>query len=91
MGYAVSTSPLAGFRKTEDSPILYRTNDVRGTGHCSIVETPTGEMYMVYHVHNSTSAVSPRHIAIDPVRFVKSGDRYRIEVSGPTTSVRPIK
>ncbi len=91
VGYAVSNDPLQGFVKTDDSPILFRTNDVRGPGHCSIVETPTGEMYMVYHVHNSADSVAPRHIAMDRVRFVKTENGERLEVWGPTTSKQIIR
>ena len=86
VGYATSTSPLEGFVKSANNPILRGTADTRGTGHCSIVETPSGGMVMAYHVHNTTTAVQPRHVAIDPVRFVKTADGYRLEVCGPTTS-----
>ena len=86
VGYATSTSPLEGFVKSEHNPILRGTADTRGTGHCSIIETHTGGMVMVYHVHNTPTAVQPRHVAIDPVRFVKTADGYRLEVCGPTTS-----
>jgi GH43 family beta-xylosidase len=91
VGYATSDSPLGKFQKSENSPILYRTNDVRGPGHCSIVETPDGRLFMVYHVHSSETSVHPRNVAIDPVRFVKLEDgSYRIEAYGPTTSKIPL-
>ncbi len=91
VGYATSTNPLEGFKKSEYNPILRGTADTRGTGHCSIIETPTGGMVMVYHVHNTPFAVQPRHVAIDPVRFVKTDDGYRLEVCGPTTSKVPLE
>ena len=90
VGYATSSSPLEGFVKSENNPILRGTADTRCTGHCSIITTPAGKMVMVYHVHNSPSGVQPRHVAIDPVRFVKTADGYRLEVCGPTTSKRPL-
>ena len=90
VGYATSTKPLEGFVKSANNPILRGTADTRGTGHCSIIETPAGGMVMVYHVHNTPTAVQPRHVAIDPVRFVKTADGYRLEVCGPTTSKVPI-
>ncbi len=90
VGYATSTSPLEGFVKSEHNPILRGTADTRGTGHCSIIETHTGGMVMVYHVHNTPLSVQPRHVAIDPVRFVKTDDGYRLEVCGPTTSKVPL-
>ena len=91
VGYATSDSPLGTFKKSENSPILYRTNDVRGPGHCSVVETPDGRMFMVYHVHASETSVHPRHVAIDPVRFVRLPDgTHRIEAYGPTTSRIPL-
>lgn len=91
VGYATSQSPLEGFVKSANNPILRGTADTRGTGHCSIVETPTGGMVMVYHVHNTTTTIHPRHVAIDPVRFVKTADGYRLEVCGPTTSKVALK
>ena len=90
VGYATSTNPLEGFKKSEHNPILRGTADTRGTGHCSIIETHTGGMVMVYHTHNTPTAVQPRHVAIDPVRFVKTADGYRLEVCGPTTSKVPL-
>jgi hypothetical protein len=47
-------------------------------------------MVMVYHTHNTPATVQPRHVAIDPVRFVKTADGYRLEVCGPTTSKIPL-
>lgn len=90
VGYATSTSPLEGFVKSANNPILRGTADTRGTGHCSIIETHTGGMVMVYHTHNTPTTVQPRHVAIDPVRFVKTADGYRLEVCGPTTSKIPL-
>ena len=89
VGYATSKSPLEGFEKSKNNPILIGTADARGTGHCSIVTSPSGKMAMVYHVHHSQSSVHPRHIAIDAVRFVTSDNGYLLEVCGPTTSKRP--
>ena len=90
VGYATSTNPLEGFVKSANNPILRGTADTRGTGHCSIIETHTGGMVMVYHTHNTPATVQPRHVAIDPVRFVKTADGYRLEVCGPTTSKIPL-
>jgi len=90
VGYATSDKPLEGFVKSANNPILRGTADTRGTGHCSIIETAEGGMVMVYHVHNTPTQVQPRHVAIDPVRFVKTEDGYRLEVCGPTTSKIPI-
>ena len=91
VGYATSDSPLGKFEKSANSPILYKTDDVRGPGHCSIVETPDGRMFMVYHTHNSAESIHPRNVAIDPVRFVKlDNGGYRIEAYGPTTSKIPL-
>lgn len=89
VGYATSKSPLEGFKKSGNNPILVGTADTRGTGHCSIVTSPSGKMAMVYHVHHSPDSVHPRHVAIDAVRFLPTEDGYRLEVYGPTTSKRP--
>lgn len=86
VGFATSTDPLSGFVKSASNPILRGNGTVMGTGHCSIAVTPSGKMVMAYHVHHSPTAVHPRHVAIDPVRFVKTDDGYILVVDGPTTS-----
>ena len=91
VGYATSKNPLEGFKKSADNPILVGTADTCGTGHCSIVTSPSGKMAMVYHVHNTTDSVHPRYTAIDAVRFVPTENGYRLEVYGPTTSKRPLE
>lgn len=91
VGYATSTDPLNNFKKYSGNPILSGTADAIGTGHCSIITSPSGKMAMVYHVHHSADSVHPRHVAIDPIRFVKTEDGYILQAYGPTTSKRPVE
>ena len=50
------------------------------------VPSPDGsETFIVYHTHNSTTAVMPRQLAIDRARFVPAGGGPDIlVVDGPT-------
>lgn len=91
VGYATSTNPLEGFVKNANSPIMVGNGLVSGTGHCSIVTSPSGKMAMVYHVHHSPEWAFFRHVAIDPIRFVKTDSGYILEAHCPTTSNRPIE
>ena len=48
VGVARSTSPLDGYAKA-GAPILSTDTPWIGPGHCSVVDTPSGETYMVFH------------------------------------------
>ena len=63
-----------------------RTEKLYGPGHHSFTTSPDGsELFIVYHVHNTTSAVHPRKICIDRARFVPTADGGdRLEIFGPT-------
>jgi arabinan endo-1,5-alpha-L-arabinosidase len=48
VGVAKATSPLGPFTKA-GGPIVATAGSWVGPGHCSVVDTPTGDTYMVYH------------------------------------------
>lgn len=91
VGYAVADSPLGTYTKYEHNPILVGNSQIHGVGHHSIVTIPeTGEMWMVYHCHNSLTQVQERKICIDRMRFSPvEGDIDRLEVYGPTVTPQP--
>jgi len=91
VGYAVAESPLGTYEKYAHNPILVGHTQIHGVGHHSIVTIPqTGEMWMVYHCHNSLFAVQERKICIDRMRFsAVEGQPDRLEVYGPTVTPQP--
>lgn len=86
VGYATSDSPLGKYKKYDLNPIMKGNTQIHGTGHHCITTTPDGsEMVIVYHCHNSLTAVQVRKICIDRIRFSPvEGEMDRLEVYGPT-------
>ncbi len=88
VGYATSDSPLGEYTRYNGNPILSRTEKLYGPGHHSFTTSPDGsELFIVYHVHNTTTEVHPRKICIDRARFVPTASGTgadRLEIYGPT-------
>ena len=82
VGYATSSSPFGPWKKYEGNPIIHRSIvKENGSGHGDIFATPEGDLYYVYHVHNSDSVVSPRRTRIVPMLREKGADGiYHISV-----------
>ncbi|MBO5270155.1 MAG: glycoside hydrolase family 43 protein [Clostridia bacterium] len=92
VGYATATSPLGTYEKYALNPIMIGNAYVSGVGHhCVLVLPDRDEMYVVYHCHNSTTAVHGRKVCIDRMRFspVKDGID-RLEIYGPTVVGTPV-
>jgi xylan 1,4-beta-xylosidase len=68
VGYAVADSPYGPWVKQKDSPIIHHSIvGENGSGHGDYFEGLDGQLYYVYHVHNSKTQVSPRRTRIVPV------------------------
>lgn len=91
VGYAVSSSPLDGFIRYENNPILIKNGPIMGTGHNSVTTSKDGkELFIVYHCHNSDNSVSPRLLCIDRISFEKGlTGKMIIKVNGPTFTPQP--
>ena len=89
VGYAVSSDPLTGFERYENNPILSKMPhaDVYGPGHHSFMTSPGGELFMVYHKHNSETVIHSRLICIDRCAFEKQENGPDIlKLYGPTST-----
>ena len=89
VGCATASSPLGSFEKCDYNPILSRNDNIRavGTGHHSFFTAENGELFIVYHRHNSLTEVQTRQTCIDRCGFVTDPDgRERIVVYGPTST-----
>lgn len=91
VGYATSDSPLGTYKKYAYNPIMKGNSQIHGTGHHCITTAPDGsEMIIVYHCHNSLTAVQQRKICVDRIRFSPvEGEMDRLEVYGPTVVKQP--
>lgn len=91
VGYAFSKSPLGPWTKYAGNPILIGNSQIKGVGHHSFINTSDKCQYIVYHSHNSMTAVQPRKLAIDRYEFVASTSTNSpdiLKVYGPTTTVQ---
>jgi beta-xylosidase len=84
VGYAVSESPYGPWEKYQGNPILSKAYvGKNGTGHGDIFENRKGEMFYVFHTHQSITAVGPRRTAMVNIGFLKNDptdiDTLRIE------------
>lgn len=87
VGYATAKSPLGPFTKAANNPVLQKNTpagEVTGTGHNSIITTPNGQMYCVYHGRTKASG-NDRVVFIDKMSIGKDG---KLKVDGPTTTER---
>ncbi|MEL7237653.1 MAG: glycoside hydrolase family 43 protein [Planctomycetota bacterium] len=87
IGYAVADHPQGPWHKPADNPLAATgmAEGVSGPGHCSIVTTPAGERWMVYHAHaDPETPRGPRTVNLDPLR-VEGG---RLVLDGPTRTPR---
>jgi len=81
VGVAVAKSPLGPYVKSEDNPLLRRTEDVHGPGHhCFVASSNPDAMFVFYHRHIAPGS-RKRVLAMDVVDF-KPG-----ETSGPARLV----
>ena len=72
VGYAVSISPYGPWKKYSGNPILTRKNiGKNGTGHGDFIKDDKGNLFYVFHTHNSDTKVAPRTTAIIKAMFSK--------------------
>ncbi len=73
IGYATAKSPLGPFTKYTGNPVMKEGNGVFGPGHCSVIRTPDGKFWIVYHQKKEASRNWDRIICIDPLWFDDDG------------------
>jgi beta-xylosidase len=74
VGYATSSSPFGPWVKTQDSPILTRSNVGRnGTGHGDFFTDNKNQLYYVFHQHKSNTEAEPRVTGLVQCNFVQKG------------------
>ena len=64
VGWAVANKPEGPWTRYENNPVLLRHNGYVGTGHHAFLQTSSGKIYIVYHAHNSQTAIAPRRTLI---------------------------
>ena len=81
VGYAVAASPRGPWKKADNNPIIHRDLiGENGTGHGDFFEGLDGNLYYVFHVHNSNTEIQPRRTRIVSLNFQydRQKEVYRI-------------
>lgn len=73
IGYATSKSPLGPFIKYAGNPVMKEGNGIFGPGHCSVIKTPDGKFWMIYHQKKDGLKNWIRIICIDRIWFDEKG------------------
>ena len=89
VGYATSSSPLGEYKKADNNPILQGDGETTaGTGHCSVVRTPDGELYIAYH--SQTNATTPNGNRMPCIDKLIVGADGKLYVNGPSLAMQPL-
>ncbi|MDA8240552.1 MAG: glycoside hydrolase family 43 protein [Nitrospiraceae bacterium] len=73
IGYATAKGPLGPFTKYPGNPMMKEGCGVYGPGHCSVIETPGGKLWIIYHQKKDGLKDWDRMICIDPLWFDDQG------------------
>ena len=70
VGYATTRSLSNGsWTKYANNPIVYKVEDLVGTGHHTLFYDKDGLLRIVFHAHKSTTEVNPRYMYIGTMEF----------------------
>lgn len=69
VGYATARTLNASWAKFSNNPILRRRDNLVGTGHHSLFTDKEGRQRIVFHAHDSESAIHPRRMYIGNIDF----------------------
>ena len=79
VGWAVADKPEGPWTRNKDNPILLRHAGYAGTGHHAFLKTSSGKVYIVYHAHNSLTAIAPRRTLISECQWDASPGFVTVE------------
>lgn len=75
VGVATATNISGPWTKYEGNPILQKPGSLVGIGHSAMFTDKGGKLRIVFHAHNSISAIHPRNMYISTVNFENKGGR----------------
>ncbi len=70
IGYATADQVTGPWTKYEGNPILQKPGELVGVGHSAMFVDKAGDLRIVFHAHNSQTAIHPRTMHISTVSFV---------------------
>ena len=75
IGVATATNITGPWTKYEGNPIFQKPGNLVGVGHSAMFTDKEGKLRIVFHAHNSTTKIHPRHMYISTVSFGKIAEK----------------
>lgn len=75
VGVATATNITGPWTKYEGNPIFQKPGNLVGVGHSAMFTDKDGKLRIVFHAHNSTTKIHPRHMYISTVSFENKGGK----------------
>jgi beta-xylosidase len=69
IGFATASDPKGPWTKYEQNPIYQNVRELTGIGHSAMFTDKEGNLRIVFHAHNSKTAIHPRIMYISQVGF----------------------
>ena len=73
IGFATAENITGPWIKYEGNPIFQKPGNLVGVGHSSLFTDKAGNLKIVFHAHNSTKKIHPRHMYISDITFKNQG------------------
>ena len=75
IGFATADNVTGPWTKYDGNPILQKPGELVGVGHSAMFTDKEGQLRIVFHSHQSTTAIHPRYMHISTVNFIaKDGE-----------------
>lgn len=71
IGVATATNIFGPWIKYDKNPIYQKVGDLVGIGHSAMFTDKDGQLRIVFHSHQSQTAIHPRVMHISTVKFIK--------------------
>jgi len=91
IGYATADNPLGPFTKFKGNPLIKKGGKIFGPGHCSVIKTQDGQLWMVYHQQNNAKRGWNRIICLDLLWFDTDGVLHGRATRGETLPAPKVK
>ena len=80
IGVATATNINGPWVKYPHNPVFQKPGELVGIGHSALFTDKEGKLRIVFHAHNSTTKIHPRHMYISTVRFVNIEGKEVMEI-----------
>lgn len=81
IGCASTTDIKSGWIKYLNNPLLQKPKNLVGVGHSAMFIDKMGDLRIVFHAHNDSKNIHPRHMYIGKAKFEKIGEVEKLIIS----------